>query len=83
MTTIPGPLNVNSTAPKASFEVPIRPQGAKSIPSIGQRNPRLAPVTAAIGNNDIRVPGTRGSFSRFGAAKATSSGPIRMQRRRR
>ena len=63
MTSIPGPENANSSAPKASFEVPTRPQGAKSIPSIGQRSPRLVPLTAAIGNSDTRVPGSSGSVS--------------------
>lgn len=62
-----------------SFDVPMRPSGAKSMPSIGQRKPRARPVTAPIGNSDRRAPGGRARWiGRAGAQNTASRGPNRM-----
>ena len=65
---MPGPsISSLTSVASASFEVPTRPPGVKSMPWIGQRNPVLWPVTGRNGNSETRVPAARSSASRGGA----------------
>ena len=71
---MPGAANSSAISScDARFDVPVRPDGENSMPSMGHSKPSERPLAFRIGNRETRVPFPRARRILGGARKQTSS----------